>query len=77
MGMAITIIGVATGVIGSEGESLRYYNDTKSYSQVGLSLWPLNLDTRGTDALLACGAVIIFQAIIYMAIALLPSVRVP
>ncbi|OKL56034.1 hypothetical protein UA08_08713 [Talaromyces atroroseus] len=73
MGLAITILGAATGVVGSEGESLSYYNVTKSYSRVGLSLWPLNLDIRGTYALLACGAVILFQAIIYITMAFFPS----
>lgn len=76
-GLAVTILGVAAGVVGVEGQSLYFYNKTVPYSRVGLPLWPLNLDLRDTNALLSCGVLISFQAIVYTIAALLPSVRGP
>lgn len=75
MGIAVMLLGASAGVVGSEGAPLHYYNETKSYSNSYLPLWPLNLDVRQTNALLACGAVILFEAIVYIIIAALPSVR--
>lgn len=75
MAIAVSIVGVATGIVGSEGDALHYYNKTVSYARVGLALWPLNLDIRDTKALLSCGAVILFQVIIFIVVAMLPSPR--
>jgi hypothetical protein len=73
-GIALIILGAAAAVVGCEGAPLHYYKHTASFEKLWLPLWPLNLDVRQTNALLACGAVIMFQALIYIVVALIPSV---
>lgn len=75
LGIAILILAVATAVVGCEGAPLYHYNQTASFERLWLTLWPLNLDVRQTNAILACGSVIAFQALVYIIVALLPSVR--
>lgn len=75
IGIALLLLGASAGVVGAESAPLHYYNETKGYSSLFLPLWPLNLDVRQTNALLACGAVILFQAIVYIGVAAFPSVR--
>jgi hypothetical protein len=75
IGIALMLLGASAGVVGAESAPLHYYNETKAYSSMFLPLWPLNLDVRQTNALLACGAVILFQAIVYIVVAAFPSVR--
>lgn len=72
--IALIILGAATAVVGCEGAPLHHYKDTVSFEKLWLPLWPLNLDVRQTNALLACGVVIMFQALIYIVVALIPSV---
>lgn len=74
IGIAVLLLAASAGVVGTESAPLHYYNETKAYANVWLPLWPLNLDVRQTNALLGCGAVILFQAIVYLAIAAFPSV---
>lgn len=74
LGIALIILGAATAVVGCEGAPLHYYKHTVSFEKLWLPLWPLNLDMRQTNALLACGAVIMCQALIYVIVALIPSV---
>lgn len=76
IGIAFMLFSASAVVVGTEAAPLHYYNQTKSYSNFYLPLWPLNLDIRQTNALLACGVVILFEAFVYIIIALLPSVRV-
>lgn len=73
-GIALIILGVATAVVGCEGVPLHHYKHTVSFEKLWLPLWPLNLDVRQTNALLACGVVIMFQVLIYIVVALIPSV---
>ncbi|KUL90360.1 hypothetical protein ZTR_02056 [Talaromyces verruculosus] len=73
IGIALMLLGASAGVVGTESAPLHYYNETKAYSSMFLPLWPLNLDVRQTNALLACGAVILFQAIVYIGVAAFPS----
>lgn len=77
IGIAVLLLGASAGVVGAESAPLHYYNETKGYSSLFLPLWPLNLDIRQTNALLACGAVILFQAFVYIGVAVFPSVRHP
>jgi hypothetical protein len=74
LGIALIILGTAAAVVGCESAPLHLYNETISFQNLWLPLWPLNLDMRQTNALLACGAVIMFQALAYIVIALVPSV---
>lgn len=74
-GIALVTLGTAAAVVGCESAPLHRYNETVSFQNLWLPLWPLNLDLRQTNALLACGAVIMFQALIYIIVALVPSVR--
>lgn len=73
IGIALLLLGVSACVVGTEGAPLHYYNETKAYSSMFLALWPLNLDVRQTNALLACGAIILLQALLYIGIAAFPS----
>ncbi|KAH8699143.1 hypothetical protein BGW36DRAFT_449306 [Talaromyces proteolyticus] len=75
LGIAATILIAAAAVIGCESAPLHRYHETAKYSTVWLPLWPLNLDIRQTNALVACGAIIAFQAIIYIVASVLPSPR--
>ncbi|KAL1967451.1 hypothetical protein VTN77DRAFT_3236 [Rasamsonia byssochlamydoides] len=71
--IAVIILGAAAAVVGCEGYPLNYYKHTVSFEKLWLPLWPLNLDVRQTNALLACGVVIMFQALIYIVAAIVPS----
>ncbi|EED22315.1 conserved hypothetical protein [Talaromyces stipitatus ATCC 10500] len=75
IGITLLLLGASAGVVGTEGAPLHYYNETKAYSSAWLPLWPLNLDVRQTNALLACGVVILFQSIVYIIVAAFPSPR--
>lgn len=72
--LALIIFSVAVSVIGCEAAPLRHYMATSAYKHVWLSLWPLNFDLRPTVGLLSCGCIIVFQSMIYVVAALLPSV---
>lgn len=75
LGVAFLIFAAAVAIVGCEAVPLHHYKETSSFEKYWLVLWPLNLDLRQTNALLACGAVIAFQALIYIIAAILPSVR--
>lgn len=77
IGIALVLLVASASVVGVESAPLHYYNKTKGYSSMFLPLWPLNLDVRQTNALLACGAVILFETIIYIGVAAFPSVCTP
>ncbi|GAD91653.1 conserved hypothetical protein [Paecilomyces variotii No. 5] len=73
LGVAFLILAIAIAIVGCEAVPLHHYKETSSFEKYWLVLWPLNLDLRQTNALLACGAVIAFQALIYIIVAVLPS----
>ncbi|KAJ9287419.1 hypothetical protein DTO021C3_5110 [Paecilomyces variotii] len=73
LGVAFLIFAAAVAIVGCEAVPLHHYKETSSFEKYWLVLWPLNLDLRQTNALLACGAVIAFQALIYIIAAILPS----
>lgn len=75
LGIATVILATAVAIVGVEGAPLSRYNKTASFENAWLPLWPLNLDVRQTNAILACGALIAFQTLIFLIIALIPSVR--
>jgi hypothetical protein len=75
LGLALIITGASATVVGCESAPLHHYKQTVSFERFWLPLWPLNLDLRQTNALLVCGSVITFQTLIYMIVAILPSVR--
>lgn len=77
LGIAGTIFVTATAALACEAATMRHYNYTEWYYMVWLPLWPLNLDTRGTSGLIAGGALISLQSLIYIVTALLPSVSKP
>jgi len=73
LAIAGIILASAVTIIGLEGAPLSFYHNTSSFSNIGLPLWPLNLDVRQTNAILACGAVITFQTLIYIIVVFIPS----
>ncbi|KAL2824957.1 hypothetical protein BDW59DRAFT_81424 [Aspergillus cavernicola] len=73
LGLAFLALGISVSIIACEGVPYRHYQNTSSYENVGLYLWPLNLDLRPTIAILACGCVIAFLSVFFIVVALLPS----
>jgi len=73
VGIATIILVAAVATVGVEGAPLSRYNKTVSFENSWLPLWPLNLDVRQTNAILACAALITFQTLIYIIVALIPS----
>lgn len=76
LGLSFAILVAAVTIIACEAVPLRHYKVTAAWADAGLSLWPLNLDTRPTKAALACGCVIAFLNLAYITTALLPSVSI-
>src|SRR5689334_983520 len=73
--LAVVIALSATTVVGCEGHSLFYYNQTHPYTKWWLFLWPKYLDLRPTCFLIASGAIITALAVFYTGVSVLPSVR--
>ncbi|KAL5365514.1 hypothetical protein BJX96DRAFT_169162 [Aspergillus floccosus] len=71
--LAILVFAAAISATSCEAVPLQHYRSTSAFEQLGLYLWPLNLDLRPTVAILACGCVIAFLALVHLIIALLPS----
>lgn len=74
IGLCMVVFALAIASIGAEGHPLRYYNKTVRYEEMHLPLWPENLELRPTIALITCGIIISLQSLIYVVVALLPSV---
>ena len=74
LGLAALIFSLGVSIIGCEGVPLHHYRQTSVYEQAWLPLWPLNLDVRPTIAILACGCVVAALNLVYIVVALLPSV---
>lgn len=77
LGLSALITTGAIAVIACEAQPLHHYKTTAQWESAGLALWPLNLDVRPTIAGLACGCVIAALSLVYMVVALLPSVGIP
>lgn len=75
LALAAIISTVAIVAIACEAVPYRHYRDTVRWARAGLALWPLNFDIRPTVAALACASVLAFVNLIYVIVALLPSVR--
>jgi hypothetical protein len=76
LGLSLMITSVAVSVIACEAQLLQHYNATAQWATSGLALWPLNLDLRPAIAALACGCVITVLNLVYVVVALLPSVSI-
>lgn len=74
LGLAVLIFSLGVSIIGCEAAPLHHYRQTSIYEQAWLPLWPLNLDVRPTIAILACGCVVAALNLVYIVVALLPSV---
>ncbi len=74
LGLSLLIITGAVAVVACEAVPLQHYQTTSQWATAGLALWPLNLDMRPTIAGLACGCVIAVLNLVYVVVALLPSV---
>lgn len=75
LGLSFLTFGVAIAVVACEAPPLRNYKRTSQWANAGLALWPLNFDLRPTIAALVCGCIITILNLVYIAAALLPSVR--
>ena len=74
LGLSFLIFGVAIAVVACEAPPLRHYKNTSQWASAGLALWPLNFDLRPTIAAISCGCIITILNLVYIAVALLPSV---
>lgn len=77
LGIAGLAIAISIAIIACEAVPYKHYRNTSSFEAVGLYLWPLNFDIRPTIAGLSCGCVVAFLSLVYIVVALLPSVRPP
>lgn len=74
LGLSFLIFGIAIAVVACEAPPLRHYKNTSQWASAGLALWPLNFDLRPTTAAISCGCIITVLNLVYIAVALLPSV---
>lgn len=74
LGLSFLIFGIAIAVVACEAPPLRHYKNTYQWASAGLALWPLNFDLRPTTAAVSCGCIITVLNLVYIAVALLPSV---
>lgn len=74
LGLSSLIFGVAIAVVACEAPPLRHYKNTSQWASAGLALWPLNFDLRPTIAAISCGCIVTILNLVYIAVALLPSV---
>lgn len=77
LGLSLLITTGSVAVIACEAVPLHHYKTTAQWATEGLALLPLNLDMRPTIAALACGCVIAALNLVYVVVALLPSVSIP
>lgn len=77
LGLSSLIFGVAIAVVACEAPPLRHYKNTSQWASAGLALWPLNFDLRPTIAAISCGCIVTILNLVYIAVALLPSVSLP
>ncbi|KAL4909941.1 hypothetical protein BDW74DRAFT_144082 [Aspergillus multicolor] len=73
LGLSSLALGLSIAIIACETVPYRHYRNTSSLENIGLYLWPLNLDVRPTIAILACGCVVAFLSLVFIVVALLPS----
>ena len=74
LALSILITIASAAMIACEVVPFRHYKSTVGWASTGLALWPLNFDLRPTIAALSCGCVIVFLNLIYVVMALIPSV---
>lgn len=74
LGLSLLTSAGAVAIVACEAVPYRHYKNTAHWASSGLALWPLNFDLRPTFAALSCGCVIAFLNLIYVVVALLPSV---
>lgn len=74
LGLSFLIFGIAIAIVACEAPPLRHYKNTSQWANAGLALWPLNFDLRPTIAAISCGCIITILNLVYIAVALLPSV---
>lgn len=73
-GLTFVILACAAAVTGCAAHAVSKYNGTHLSNQWWLPLWPQHFDLRPTIGILACGAIITFLSLVFLAIAVLPSV---
>ncbi len=72
--MSAIILVISIVIIACSGSSLRAYSSTAFAAEWWLPLWPSRVDLRPTHAVLACGIILMVASLIYLAVALAPSV---
>lgn len=72
--LSALIIAVAAGALGTSSHALHSYNSTHLGKAWTLSLWPVDIDLKPTIGILIPSAIIIVSSILYLSIAIIPSV---
>ena len=74
--LALSLLLVAAGaaIVGCEAHALHAYNDTHLSTQWYLPLWPSTLDVRPSVAVLGGGALVVLFNLMYLVVAIIPSV---
>ncbi|KAL6237735.1 hypothetical protein BDW75DRAFT_248488 [Aspergillus navahoensis] len=73
LGLSSLALATSIAIIACEVVPYRHYRKTSSFENIGLYLWPINLDIRPTIAVMACGCVVAFLSLLFIVVALLPS----
>lgn len=79
--LSVLILAVSASALGLSGAALRAYHSSKLSSNGNgawqLHLWPVDLDLRPTIGTLVPSAIIALACIVYITVALIPSVSPP
>ena len=73
--LATFTLGVSIAVIVCAASALRTYSGTRYTAEWVLPLWPTSVDLRPSHAVLACGVVLTVMSLVYLIVALAPTVR--
>ncbi|RDW78442.1 hypothetical protein BP5796_06294 [Coleophoma crateriformis] len=75
--LGLTVLAFVAGVVivGTSADTLSTFDSTSLAADFYLPLWPVNLDTRPTVALIICGAIIVVASAASLATSKVPSLR--
>jgi len=73
--LSVLTIAFGTALVGCEGHILRAYNATHLGRGWFLPLWPVGIDLKPDVGVLASGAIVILSSLVYIVVAVIPSVR--
>lgn len=75
--ICVLTLATALAALGVEGHILQSYNETRLGRDWQLPLWPINIDVRPTLGVLIPAAIVAAFNVVYILLALIPSVSFP